>query len=171
MEFWNSRNGQIAPAASPHRRSCSASSAALCGMRDCTRAKSPGGGGLTAFFRTQLPSRYDPCARSRALTQLDRIQPDGICGTKTIAAILWCQKSENYWYKGGFKTGAEDSTINHADNVIYGPNGNALFYSMWNIQNHLQSRNALPHTAAEITVQPLGSELEKYFKMGLVPKI
>jgi hypothetical protein len=96
---------------------------------------------------------------------------DGICGTKTIAAILWCHKSENYWYKGGFKTGAEDSTINHVDNVIYGPNGNALFYSMWNIQNHLQSRNALPHTATEITVQPLGSELEKYFKMGLVPKI
>jgi hypothetical protein len=51
---------------------------------------------------------------------------DGICGTKTIAAILWCHKSENYWYKGGFKTGAEDSTINHV--VIYGPNGNALFY-------------------------------------------
>jgi hypothetical protein len=94
---------------------------------------------------------------------------DGICGTKTIAAILWFQKSLNY---GGVKFVAEDATINHADEEMYGPpKNNDLFYTIWNINERLATRNALPQTAGEITVQPLRSELEKYFNLGLVPNI
>jgi hypothetical protein len=101
----------------------------------------------------------------------DLLATDGICGAKTIAAILWCQKSLNYGLEDKFKLVAEDATINHADDGTYGPPKAMLFYTIWNINYLLEDRNILPQTAGEITVQPLRSELEKYFNMGLVPNI
>lgn len=91
------------------------------------------------------------------------LKPDGICGSKTIAAILWCQKSINSW-----GTVAEDATVNRVEVIRYG--SPSKLYTLWEIQSILEIRHALPRSAADIPVEPLRSELAKWFAKGLTLK-
>ena len=95
------------------------------------------------------------------------LKTDGICGSKTIAAILWVQKSTN---SAGKAYLAEDATVNHVEVIHYGPYPGGKLYTMWQIQMILEGRNALPRSAADIPVQPLASELSKWFDKGLTLK-
>ncbi len=94
------------------------------------------------------------------------LKTDGTCGSKTIAAILWVQKSVN----SGGSTLAEDATINNVEVIHYGPYPGGKLYTMWEIQNILEIRKVLPRSTAAIPVQPLASELAKWFDMGLTLK-
>jgi len=83
----------------------------------------------------------------------ERLRPDGICGPKTKAAILWFQKS---------RTGAQDGTINSVEPVgRYGKPGHYGTYTLWMLNDWLAGRHALPSKSA-ITVEPLASELRKF---------
>jgi hypothetical protein len=90
------------------------------------------------------------------------LKPDGICGSKTIAAILWVQKSTN---SDGRAYLAEDATVNHVEVIRYG--SPSKLYTLWEIQSILEIRHALPRSAADIPVEPLRSELSKWFDKGL----
>jgi hypothetical protein len=92
---------------------------------------------------------------------------DGICGPKTIAAILWVQKSAN---SGGGSSFVEDATVNHVETVHFGPFPGGKLHIMWRIQSQLEIRNALPRSVADIPVQPLASELAPWFAKGLALK-
>jgi hypothetical protein len=91
---------------------------------------------------------------------------DGICGAKTIDAILWFQKSANI----GYATYAEDATINNVETVHYGPSPGGKLYTLWGIQSRLERTNVLPRSTADIPVQPLASELSKWFDKGMTLK-
>jgi hypothetical protein len=88
------------------------------------------------------------------------LKTDGICGPKTIAAILWLQKSRN---SGGHAYLAEDATVNHVEVIHYGPSPGGKLYILWEIQMLLEGRNALPRSAAD-------TELSKWFDKGLTLK-
>jgi hypothetical protein len=90
------------------------------------------------------------------------LKTDGICGSKTIAAILWLQKSTNIELAA---TLAEDATINRIEVMRYG--SPSKLYTLWQIQMILGGRNALPRSAADVPVQPLALELSKSFDKGL----
>jgi hypothetical protein len=93
----------------------------------------------------------------------EALKTDGICGPKTIAAILWYQKSNN----SSGSTLAEDATVNNVEVIHYGPFPGGKLYTLWAIQSYLEIRNALPRSTADIPVQPLASELAKWFSKGL----
>jgi len=90
---------------------------------------------------------------------------DGICGPKTIAAILWVQKSSN---SGGGSTFGEDATVNRVEANHVGPFPGGKLHIIWEIQSILGIRDALPRSVADIPAQPLASELAKEFSKGLV---
>jgi hypothetical protein len=100
-----------------------------------------------------------------ALPAPEPLETNGVCESKTIAAILWVQKSTN---SGGHAYLAEDATVNHVVVIHYGSPSKA--YTLWEIQMILEIRNALPRSAADIPVGPLRSELARWFTMGLTLK-
>jgi hypothetical protein len=116
---------------------------------------------LNALIETT--KRVGPVSRNPDLLHPDPapepLRPDGICGPKTKAAILWFQKSG---------TGALDETINSVDDVgRYGKPGHYRTYTLWSLNMMLAGRHALPAKSA-ITVEPLASELRKF---ALEPRI
>jgi hypothetical protein len=98
----------------------------------------------------------------------ESLEVDGICGEKTIGAILWFQKARNAGPPNGMKFVAEDATINHAGNTMYGPSPNK-FYTMWDLNSMLDIRKALP-APEDIGIEPLRTELEKATAKGLIPQ-
>jgi hypothetical protein len=99
----------------------------------------------------------------------ESLEVDGICGEKTIAAILWFQKGRNDGPPNGIKFVAEDATINHAGNTMYGP-GPKKFYTMWDLNLALSVRKALP-APEDIMIEPLRAELDKASAKGLAPAL
>jgi hypothetical protein len=97
-----------------------------------------------------------------ALPTPEPLEMNGVCESKTIAAILWVQKSTN---SGGQAYLAEDATVNHVEVMRYG--SPSKVYTLWEIQMILELRHALPRSAADIPVGPLRSELARWFTMGL----
>jgi len=93
------------------------------------------------------------------------LKADGICGPKTIGAILWFQKLRNSRHYL-----AEDATVNHVEVIHYGPYPGGKLYTLWALQMALEVRNKLPRSTADILVQPLASELAKWFSKGLTLK-
>jgi len=84
------------------------------------------------------------------------LSEDGICGSNTMAAILWYQKSQS-----GV---AKDATVNSIDaSEQYGTPGNYNYYTLWGINVMLEARNALP-SQFDITIQPLASEVRRFSK-------
>jgi hypothetical protein len=83
----------------------------------------------------------------------ERLRPDGICGPKTKAAILWFQKP---------RTGALDETIDSVEPVgRYGRPGHYRTYTLWSLNMVLAHRHGLP-AKSDITIEPLASELRKF---------
>jgi hypothetical protein len=93
----------------------------------------------------------------------DQLSIDGICGPKTIGAILWFQKDLD-------PTGlmGADATVNHADEAFYFLSQYKL-YTIWQMNNWLSAWKLIPKTT-DVVIQPLRSELDKYATMG-APKM
>jgi hypothetical protein len=85
---------------------------------------------------------------------------DGICGSKTRAAILWFQKAQ-------LALGALDETINSIDALGYKSHHQKFLYTMVQLNDELASRFALPDPW-EFGIEPPGSELRK---SGKKPKV
>jgi len=89
---------------------------------------------------------------------LDILTVDGICGSDTMAAIIWYQKAHPRL--------AKDATMNSVgDAGTYGAPHKAYTLNTLNVE--LGMRFALPSKSA-ITIEPLASELRKFGKQPTI---